>query len=265
MKTVIFYFSGTGNCLKVARDLAQALGDTQVKSIPKLDPGQDLSAFGRVGIVYPVYMFGLPLIVADFIGKLKITPEQYVFTVATYGGKSGSAPVQVARLFGQKGICLCGQFGIKMPGNYTPLYGALPAEKQQELFRKEQESIEIITSIIRAGKEQAAKKDFFLFVWLSGLLYNACSPKIPFLDKKFWSSQRCNSCGVCVRACPVGNIELSEGKPKWLHRCQQCMACLQWCPQEAIEYGKSTVGRKRYHHPAVKLQDILDGAVPRKT
>ena len=35
MKTQLFYFSGTGNSLRVAKDLAAILGDTEVVSIPK--------------------------------------------------------------------------------------------------------------------------------------------------------------------------------------------------------------------------------------
>ncbi len=33
MKAVIYYFSGTGNSLKVAKDIAAGLGDTEIISI----------------------------------------------------------------------------------------------------------------------------------------------------------------------------------------------------------------------------------------
>jgi hypothetical protein len=35
------------------------------------------------------------------------------------------------------------------------------------------------------------------------------------------------------------------------------MACLQWCPAEAIQYGKATKARKRYHHPQAKAKDFM--------
>ncbi|MCB2357259.1 hypothetical protein [Clostridium estertheticum] len=41
-------------------------------------------------------------------------------------------------------------------------------------------------------------------------------------------------------------------------KCEQCFACLQWCPQKAIQYGKKTAMRKRYHHPDVEIADILN-------
>ncbi|WP_413814614.1 hypothetical protein [Candidatus Cryosericum septentrionale] len=57
--------------------------------------------------------------------------------------------------------------------------------------------------------------------------------------------------------CPVGDIEQVDGRPVWQHHCQQCFACLQWCPKEAIQFGKETPHGKRYHHPGVKLSDMI--------
>lgn len=52
MKTSLFFFSGTGNCLQVARDLAGELGDTEVISIPRVMNGsakiEDSAAMGIV-------------------------------------------------------------------------------------------------------------------------------------------------------------------------------------------------------------------------
>jgi Fe-S-cluster-containing hydrogenase component 2 len=56
---------------------------------------------------------------------------------------------------------------------------------------------------------------------------------------------------------PVGNIGIVDDWPIWQHRCEQCFACLQWCPQEAIQFGSNTANRKRYHHPNVRLADML--------
>ena len=78
------------------------------------------------------------------------------------------------------------------------------------------------------------------------------------MDKQFWVTDRCNSCGICVKVCPVNNINLIEGKPVWQHKCEHCLGCLQWCPKEAIQFGKSTAKRKRYHHPDIKVQDFMN-------
>lgn len=37
------------------------------------------------------------------------------------------------------------------------------------------------------------------------------------------------------------------------------MACIQYCPNEAIEYGKKTIGRKRYKNPNISLKEMING------
>ena len=59
----------------------------------------------------------------------------------------------------------------------------------------------------------------------------------------------CTGCGKCSRACPVGNITLTDGRPVWNGRCIHCMACICGCPAEAVEYGKQSRGKPRYQCP----------------
>jgi MinD superfamily P-loop ATPase len=82
-------------------------------------------------------------------------------------------------------------------------------------------------------------------------------PRVPSLDKGFWSDEKCNGCGICRQVCPCGNIALEGDKPVWQHRCEQCLSCIQWCPREAIQYGKKTPGYTRYRHPQVTLGEMV--------
>ncbi|WP_294379466.1 EFR1 family ferrodoxin, partial [uncultured Clostridium sp.] len=72
-------------------------------------------------------------------------------------------------------------------------------------------------------------------------------------DRNFIVSDKCTSCGLCIKKCPVGNITMKNGKPKWNHKCELCLSCIQSCPKEAINYGEKTKGRKRYLNPNVKM------------
>lgn len=256
MLTTIFYFSGTGNSLKVARDLAGNLPQAKLLSIPAVID-QELVCAGKIGIVFPVYMFGLPLIVSRFIKKLKPGPGNYVFAVLTFGGMSGPALGQLKEEFRAQGLTLSAGFLVTMPGNYTPLYQAIAQDKQKKMFAREEERI---GSIVRVINEEKIYFDtgFSLLNGLLKLVYKAGAPKIPFLDKGFWVQDSCNGCGTCSCVCPVNNIEIVKGKPRWRHRCEQCFACLQWCPKEAIQYEKNTAGRRRYHNPDVSAADIIN-------
>ncbi|MFH0886628.1 MAG: flavodoxin domain-containing protein, partial [bacterium] len=60
MKTIIFYFSSTGNSLQLSREIAASLGDTDILSIPKAMKNMpDLSSYDRIGFVFPVHIWGL--------------------------------------------------------------------------------------------------------------------------------------------------------------------------------------------------------------
>ncbi|MGZ7136213.1 MAG: hypothetical protein ACXVHY_10080, partial [Methanobacterium sp.] len=68
-KAEIYYFSGTGNSLIVARDIAEKMNGNLI-SIPSVMDKQSLTTDADViGIVFPVYYVGLaniPLIVQQF-------------------------------------------------------------------------------------------------------------------------------------------------------------------------------------------------------
>ena len=53
---------------------------------------------------------------------------------------------------------------------------------------------------------------------------------------------------------PLNNIRLENGKPVWGKHCTHCMACICYCPKEAIEYGKKSKGKPRYHFEALEKQ-----------
>lgn len=258
MNAAIYYFSGTGNSLVVASDLAQALGNARIIPITKAIKDNNLQLFDTMGIVYPVYMFGLPLIVAEFLKKIKVNPQAYIFSVATLGGLPGKAHTMVKDILENRGLSLAAGFSVPMPGNYTPLYEAITNEKQETMFGKEKDRIEEIKRAVFEKKRGIIEEKPFFINWLlHNLLYKGGTSRIPLSGKNFWITDACNKCGLCAKICPVENIELLDGKPKWRDHCQQCMACLQWCPVEAIQYKKSTLGRKRYRHPKVSAQDIM--------
>ncbi len=259
MSGAIYYFSATGNSLSVAKDLAQALGDTQLIPVTKALRDNSEQSFDVVGIVYPVYMFGLPLIIAEFLKKIKLQPKTYIFSVATLGGKPGRAHTLASNILKNRGLKLAAGFSVLMPGNYTPLYEAISKEKQDEMFKEEGNRIKFISENVIARKRGIREeKPVILNYLLYRLLYRGGISLVPLSGRNFWVTEACIKCGVCAKICPVENIELVGGKPKWLDHCQLCMACLQWCPPEAIQYEKNTLGKKRYHHPAVSAQDISE-------
>jgi ferredoxin len=258
MNTAICYFSATGNSLSVANDLSVELGNTAVVPVTRaLKTGVNVS-YDSLGIVYPVYMFGLPLIIAEFLKSSAIKPGSYVFSVATYGGLPGRPHSLSRNILKKRGIELACGFSVLMPGNYTPMYGAIAKQRQEKMFAQEKSRVKEIAQLVRQKKRGIVEEQpILLNTLLYSLLYKGGSAMIPLSAKGFWATDSCNECGKCALVCPVANIELRDGKPVWLEHCQHCMACLQWCPAEAIQYKKSTLGKKRYHHPQVTQEAIM--------
>lgn len=257
MSTTIYYFSGTGNSLKVAKDLSSQLEDSKLVQISKenLSIISDKSS-DKIGFVYPIYFNGIPALVKRFIENLQINKDTYVFAVATFGGSAGISFNQIDDILKNKEASLSACFKVIMPGNYQIMYAPLPEEKQAQRFKNAKEQILKITASIKKNEINKSNMAGGIKKAILGAAYNSLfKPKDK--DKNFWTTEKCNGCGTCSRVCPVDNIDIINGKPQWKHQCEQCLACRQWCPQKAIEYKKKTLNRGQYHHPEIKANELF--------
>lgn len=260
MKTTLYYFSGTGNSLAVAKRIGELLGDTDLVSIPAvMQQDQVLSTpSGRVGIVCPVYDSGVPVMVRDFCRKLNTGKVPYVFSVVTLGGTGGSALKMVHKALqeqNEKG--LDAGFLVKMPGNFPPVAVPPSGDKVRTILDEAEVEIQRIIPLIRDNRPQ--RIGFYPgSSLLQALLYGGFARGVHSGDEKFSVSDSCTACGTCASVCPMGNISLSEGKPVYHHRCELCCACLNFCPVQAIDLGmlRGTKDRGRYHHPDVTIADM---------
>ena len=256
MKIDIYYFSGTGNSLWFAREIAEKIEGSNLLSIPKVISNQIEIEGDVIGIVSPIYMYNMPHLVVDFIRTIK--KANYIFMVFSGGGSLGGGIKETFKLFKTQNLVLSALFNIPLPSNYTP-YGVLSEEEQEKLFENAKNRMGKIINTVQAQASfvDGDNTSFFKTYIHPGILYKLGYSQIPVLDKSFIVSDTCNGCSICEKVCPVNNIEMKDNKPVWNHQCQHCYACLQWCPLQAIESGKRTMGTKRYHHPDVAVKDII--------
>ena len=256
MNATIFYFTGTGNSLKVAKDIAAILPDAELVQISKKNmPGTGTVYSGTVGIVFPVYYFGLPHMVRAFARGLQVEKNTYVFGIATYGGMVGVAFNQLGKCLAKKGITLSAAFAVHMPGNCQVLYAPEADTAQQEKFRNERETTAGIARRINAREEILFKPPNIIARGIMGIFYSRLKPHKR--SRKFHTDEKCTGCGTCARICPAQNITLQDKKPRWHNQCEFCLACMQWCPNHAIQYGNKTQKRGRYHHPEIKVHELF--------
>ncbi len=257
MKTVIYYFTGTGNSLAAAQRIAARLGDTALIGIPALrDTAQVIPPPAhRIGVVCPVHGFAVPGIVAEFIERLDLESVEYAFLILTYAGMTGAALSSARRVFRQAGKDLDFGAAVRMPSNDIALSDVQPANKQGKILAAAEARLEKIAQEIAAGatrRSRATPIGWALTATVGLLLARHRHT----MDRKLAVNNACDGCGICAQVCPADNITIADGRPRWHHRCEICLACVNYCPQRAIQYGNRTARRGRYHHPEITAVDL---------
>jgi len=260
---MILYFSGTGNSLAIARQLAERLNEPLLPLIEAV--GQDLTNEKRIGLVFPTYDFNLPPAMPEMLSRLNISPRSYVFTVITCGSMAGNCVWVLRRILREKGIELAYSHKVSVPDNSALAFGRNP-NNQLGKFEHVPARMEQIVSELQAESHVLHYSWFSLLSWLLGRpavergMIHYLGPKV--------NPDKCIGCNTCVRVCPMNNIRLIEReepmansqKPTALiaDRCTVCLACVHVCPQQAISTnGREALKERQYRHPQIKLKDLL--------
>lgn len=271
MKNVIFYFSGTGNSLRVARIIAQKIGNVNLISM-KVQPSEiNLSTVRTVGFVCPVYEWDIPEPVKNFIENLNIPTNTYTYAVVTYVAIHGRCFESVNSILQQKGTRLMYGRAIKSVGSECIAYEPFPSPKRRvpETDKAAHKvGLEISYCKIRHFPKMSP---------VTRMLYKSLMQ--PFInvqhefDKGFYTNDKCISCHLCQRICPLSNITFENNRPVWNNKCIGCNACVVYCPTKAIQFNTPQAyrelnnvitrrlglpdNRTRYHNPYITANDLM--------
>ena len=124
MAVQIYYFSGTGNCLSVARVVAESAGCTPESIAEVVRRSRISTPADTVGIVFPAYLaplYGVPLMVDTFIRRLDDIHSKRLFAVCSCGGYeivNAVPPLKnLAKLVRALGGRLFAQYSVRLPMN----------------------------------------------------------------------------------------------------------------------------------------------------
>lgn len=254
---MIFYFTGTGNSLYVARELAECAGG-DVRSIAhELDADFRCYVDDAIGIVSPVYYHELPDPVKAFIRDSEFSCK-YFFVVGTYGCRHGGF-AELTRAFLEG--CGCAPNYVN---TVLMVDNALPGYDIAEQLRIDSEKhVDEHIAVIRADIE--ARRRFIQTVTQADLDHHyalVAKGKIaPSDDDPLYQvTDACVGCGTCARVCPMGCISMEGGRASHSYeKCAICMACIHACPQLAIQFATLTEKNPgvHYRNPHVSLADLV--------
>ncbi len=86
-KVELYYFSGTGNSLHVAKELQKRIPETNLIPMVSLINNDVVETRGEtIGFVFPIHFTTVPMIVKSLISKLDLKSAKYIFAIATRQG-----------------------------------------------------------------------------------------------------------------------------------------------------------------------------------
>jgi len=228
MVTEIYYFSGTGNSLFVARELQKKIPDSVIIPIVGLLHKDVIKTNGKaIGIVFPCHALTIPIAVKRFIRKIDVESAEYIFAIATRYGTVFRGFDIINKLLRKKNKHLNAQFILNMCHNEAPRSEKnYTVPSKSDILQIENTVLQEIDQISNAIKTQSSfiEKDANVIIKSSsnliiGLLTEKFVVSAMNISEYiggvnyFYHDNKCNGCGICEEVCLSKKIKIIEKEP----------------------------------------------------
>ena len=280
MSIDIYYYSGTGNSLYVAREFQKRIPEANLIPIIRLlSRGAIRTSADTVGFVFPNFCLTIPIPIYEFLHKADLASAGYIFAICTRGGSQTEAFEYMDEILEVHGKALNARLDINMPWNHCfgkeNLPGTNSAERIAHLETQMQSRLDDFCRSIIA-REPYLQKDAGDYELSAGMkLFDLLVPKSlnykshEYLYRNlvhFLADSECSGCGICAKVCINEKIVLVDKKPNWKEDvpCYACFACINYCPRKAIQVQSRfpirsyTAVNDRYHHKSVTYKEIAE-------
>lgn len=271
-KVEIYYFTGSGNSLHIAKELQKRIPDAELIPVVRLLYKETIESDAEtVGLVFPIHGMTFPIPIKNFLKKLKLKSVKYTFAVSTRAGTKNYVFDRIRKILKRKGQDLDSHFSLTMVSNDSKFqdYKVPTEENLAKVEAAIKSKLDTICEIIINKEKNLEKDDFHV---PSGFLLDRLVLLGMFFVEKtgandyFYSNSRCTGCGTCEKVCPSRKIKMTDKKPVWQSnvKCYFCYACINYCPVQASQikskwYMKSfTEKTGRYSHPYATANDIAE-------
>ena len=184
---IVFYFTGTGNSLAVAKHIGgDLISIANVADLKNQSYEDDV-----IGIVFPIHWLTVPKIVRRFLGNVQFKAN-YTFAIGTCGNMPGAAMKSAQKLAQANGNSFNYTNYLRMLDNYLPLFD-VDSELKKLPGKKVSENTAIIADDIRHRKHMQVTASLG-FQLLTGIFNTTVSPEKK--AKNYLINNRCNTCGI---------------------------------------------------------------------
>ncbi len=244
----VFYYTATGNSLEVAK----AFGGECI-SIPAVMKS-DVTTFDDdvIGLVVPNHHGTPPLLVLQFLQRVSLKAA-YVFAIVTYGEFNGATTHKLVAHMRAQGITVSYANSIKMVDSSFVYWDI---EKQIENLPKKRVPEHIGRLVSDVAQRRHAIADGGILGRVGGFLVSQVPHEHNHHERFYVETGKCIGCGMCVKVCPIDNVELAGKHPVIGSKCVRCGACTHNCPKNAIRY-RGEKSAARYRNANIKVTEIV--------
>lgn len=256
----IIYFTATGNSLYIAKSLSNEL-----YSIPQLIKNKQYEFNDeKIGIVFPLYAHTVPPYVEEFLMKVKLNTN-YLFAIITYGIYDAAVSDHLIQIANKCNYTFNYINTIKMVDTWLPGF-----KMKNQIKNEHKKNIEEKLSIIKND----INNNFKYIISPSFIDKQLTKYQIKNKSKQNTNSNLrgntiglgiknyliiesgCTRCRVCIKVCPVNNIELINNEIKLKEHCLSCFSCTNNCPVNVMTI-KTQRDSSRFRNKNITLNEII--------
>lgn len=227
-KVNLAYFSATGTTAKIVSAIESGLGVKEKNTI-------NLTTLDQEVITVPndeIIIFGIPV----FSGRVPEIARKGIEMI-----RGNDTPAIIVCVYGNrdfddallelKDIVESNGFYVVSAGAFVAQHSIFPKVAQgrpdnSDLIQAKEFGVNSIKTISTAIENNPLKVK-------GNYPYRAVKP-IPLTPT---TDNKCNSCGLCSKQCPVQAIDSNNPKKTDKNRCISCVHCISICPKHSKKFG----------------------------